>query len=453
VPNKTPLTVNNNQIRSKLGLAMKNLGYLATRVFNTPLLMSPSKMDVIINVLAPRMGLDVKPSVAADMSVPKPYRLNAENDGIGIIPIYGSLVHRALGMDAMSGIISYDDIRSQFKEAVNDSSIKSILLDAASFGGEVSGCFCLADDIYQARGIKPIYALVNEDAYSGAYALISAADTIFVPPTGGVGSIGVIMVHLDQSKFDEKIGAKYSIIYSGDRKKDFNFHEPLPDNVRDDAQKMIDDVREIFVRTVARNRQISEQAVRDTEAAIYQGQAAVDIGLADAVMSFSQVIEAITESNPKGANMPWFGKKAEKTQSQNTNAQESDLTPEEVYAQGYEEGMKAGNTAGMQAASQTGVQEGIKQGIEQERKRCLAVQEQVAAIGHLIDPKASVTLLNGLTSSGATIEMAGQQIIGLLSASQQQAEITSTVSPLSTGEINPVLAEAKRRAQAAQKGA
>ncbi len=448
---------------------MKNLSYLATRVFNTPLMISQDKAEIILSVLGPRMNLDITPYSAVDVSVPKRYRPeDASADGIGIVPIYGTLVHRILGVDATSELVSYTQINSWFTEALRDPLIKSILLDIDSPGGEISGLFGLVDTIYQARSIKPIYAMINESAYSAAYALASAAEAVFIPPTGGTGSIGVIIVHLDQSKFDEKIGAKYNIIYAGDRKKDFTSHEPLSKNVLAIGQGIVNDLRTIFVDSVAKNRRISAQVVRDTEAAIYQGQSAVDIGLVDDVMSYSQLIENITKSNQKGGkSMSWFDRKkavadqVRAAQATQVNAQtEEDLTPEQVYAQGYKEGLEAGKAEGaaiakaeLQTAIQASTQTGIQQGVEQERARCVQVSEQVAAIAHLVPVAAASTLLNSVVKSGATPEMAGQQIIGILAGQQQNTLVVSTVNATSTGEVNQLLVDARRRAQAAQKGA
>jgi len=447
---------------------MKNLAHIASMIFNTPLLIAPSKLEAILSAIGPRLNIEIKPEAAIDMSVPKRYRADSENiDGIGIVPIYGTLVHRNLGLDALSGLVSYEDIRKWFGEAENSSQVKSILLDIDSFGGEGGGCFALVDDIYQARGIKPIYAMINENAYSAGYAIASAADAVFIPPTGGAGSVGVVMVHIDQSKFDEKVGAKYNIIYSGDRKKDFNSHEPLSKEAQAIAQNQINDLREIFVNTVARNRNLSAQIVRDTEAGTYQGQAAVDIGLANEVMSYSQLIENITRSNKKGGkNMSWFDRKkavaaqVQAEQAAKQEMQEPELSPEQVYAQGYKDGLQNGKNEGMaaakaeaQAAIQTANQTATQAGVDQERVRCTQIQEQVSAISHLVTTSAATNaLLNSLIMSGASPEMAGQQIVGILASQQQNNKVISTVGATSVGEVNNLLVDAHRRKAAAEKG-
>lgn len=158
--------------------------------------------------------------------------------------------------------------------------------------------------------------------------------------------------------------------------------------------------------------------------------------------------------------MSWFDRKKATAQAQAqvqatqaaAQAGQEELSPEQVYAQGYEDGMKAGNAAGIQAGTQSGVQAGIQQGIDQERARATQVIEQVAAISHLIPSAAASTLLNSVIKSGATSEMAGQQIIGILAGQQANNTVVSTVSATSTGEANGLLADARRRAAAAKGG-
>ncbi len=88
------------------------LPHLATRVFDTPLLIAPQKLEVILRVLAPRFGLEAGPAaaaVAADRPTRKPYEVTP--DGIAVIPVEGTLVHKAYGLDAMSGMRSYVELQ------------------------------------------------------------------------------------------------------------------------------------------------------------------------------------------------------------------------------------------------------------------------------------------------------------------------------------------------------
>ncbi|WP_457923732.1 S49 family peptidase [Wolbachia endosymbiont of Muscidifurax uniraptor] len=207
-----------------------------------------------------------------------------------IIPIYGILTKKPGAFDKMLGMTSYEQIEEQITQSLADSGIETILLDIDSPGGEVNGIFDLADFIYSARGKKRIIAIANDDAYSAAYAIASSAEKVFVSRTSGVGSIGVIASHIDQSRFDEKQGIKYTTIFAGSRKNDLNPHEPMTSESLGSLQKEVDRLYEMFVQLIARNRNLSIQAIKSTEAGLYFGEKAVEIGLADGVTTFFEFI-------------------------------------------------------------------------------------------------------------------------------------------------------------------
>ncbi len=293
------------------------LPHLAGRVFGVPLLIQPQKLSVILQAIGPRLGLpagDIEidglgtPVLARmapdDLDDPdemedstcgqKPYLVTP--DGIAVIGVSGTLVKKASWLDAVSGMQSYESIRADFQDAVRDPRIQGILLDVDSPGGEVGGLFDLADEIYNARAQKPVYAIADDDAYSAAYAIASSADRLFVTRTGGVGSIGVIALHMDQSGFDEKAGRKYTAIFAGARKNDFNPHEALSSSAKDELQLEIDRLYGMFVGAVARNRGMKPALVRNTEAGLYFAEKSINAGLADQVGTFDDALDAVLEA-------------------------------------------------------------------------------------------------------------------------------------------------------------
>jgi signal peptide peptidase SppA len=261
---------------------MTPLPHLATRIFDTPLLIAPQKLEVIMAVLAPRLGLDVPtPAAAVALQAASRKAFEVTSDGIAIIPIEGTLVHKAYGLDAASGMRSYVDIQNEVEDAATDPAIKGILLEVDSLGGEVAGVFELADTIYAARSAKPIFAVANANAFSGAYLLASGAQRIYAGQSSGMGSIGVIVTHLDVSANDEQRGYKYTIIHAGARKADFNPHTPLTEEARAAIEVELNRTYGMLVKAVARNRGMSEGAIRDTDAGRYFGDQAIPVGLAD----------------------------------------------------------------------------------------------------------------------------------------------------------------------------
>ena len=275
--------------------------HLAQRIFNAPLAIHPAKVEIIVGALADRLGIAKVSRIEA--GVPHPLamedaefgfaepgrngrRLGYENfDGIASIEVSGTLVQKLNSLEPYSGMTGYDGIRQNFLTALADPNVKAIALSIDSPGGEVAGCFDLVDTIYNARGTKPVWAILSESAYSAAYAIASAADRICVPRTGGVGSIGVVWMHVDWSKAINGAGLEVTFLTYGDRKVDGAPEKPLSDSAKTNFQADIDKMGQLFVETVSRNRGVAASIVRDTQAGCFMGQDGVDLKLADAVMA------------------------------------------------------------------------------------------------------------------------------------------------------------------------
>lgn len=275
-----------------------SLMHLATRIFNTPLMIHPAKLNAILAILGPRLGLhaDSIPPVTVDLDPPDDETSSSGlTNGLAVIPIYGTLVKRSTGMDAMSGMTSYQEIRAQVDQAMADPQCKGLLFDIDSPGGESAGMFELSDYIYSLRGEKPMVAVSNDAMYSAAIGIGSAADDCWITSVGGAGSIGVYMLHTDQSEFDQIRGVKYTYIKSGAHKTEGNPHQPLSDSALASAQAEVDRQRDMFVDLVARNRGMASQKVFDTEAACYYGGDAVNMGLCNQVGSLADALADMGE--------------------------------------------------------------------------------------------------------------------------------------------------------------
>ena len=270
--------------------------HLASRLYGTPLLIARPKLDVILSVLGSRIGLHERAAPDLDMALPAPRSASAPRPGgIAVIPVVGTLVKRAMGIQAASGLMSYDEIDDRLDAALADPQIGGILLDLDSPGGEASGVFELAERIRAASAVKPIWAHANDAAYSAAYAIAAACQRLTLSQTAGVGSIGVIALHVDQSVKDAKDGLHYTAVYAGGHKNDFSPHEPLTPQASTALQSEVDRLYAIFATQVAAMRGLDEDAVRATEAGMFYGEQAVTAGLADAVLPLEQVLTEFAE--------------------------------------------------------------------------------------------------------------------------------------------------------------
>ena len=137
-------------------------------------------------------------------------------------------------------------------------------------------------------------------AGSAAYAIASAVDpgSIYVPRTGGTGSIGVICMHADFSEALTKAGIRVTFITNegADRKADGHPEIPLSPEALAAFKADIDAMGALFHETVARNRGLSVAAVRDQRAGTFMGANGVSAGLADAVMAPDAAFAAFLKS-------------------------------------------------------------------------------------------------------------------------------------------------------------
>ena len=241
---------------------MNLLPHLAARLFDVPLAIHRPKLDLILAVLGQRIGLPERTAAPAFLPTPRP--VVPGRPGIAVIPVHGTLVRRTLGLEAESGLLSYGALAEQLDAALADPAVAAILLDVDSPGGESGGVFDLADRIRAGTQVKSIWAVANEMAFSAAYALASAANRLLVSRTAGVGSIGVIAMHLDQSGKDAQEGLRYTAVFAGEHKNDLSPHAPLSDQGHARLRSEVDRVYGLFVDTVARQRGLAPAAVRAT---------------------------------------------------------------------------------------------------------------------------------------------------------------------------------------------
>jgi len=210
-------------------------------------------------------------------------------DGIAIIHVDGALSYRSDFMSYWFGEDTYNSIEAAFDKCMADDDVKGILFDINSPGGEVGGCADLADKIFNARGSKPygIVARTGGMMCSAAYWLGSSCEKVYTASNGTLGSIGVLCAF---TKFDESL-MKTTVVVS-DLSPD---KAPDPDDAKGLKliKKELNDLAEVFIAAVARNRGTTAEDVRDNygKGGVFIGEKAVAANLADGVMSIDDVCE------------------------------------------------------------------------------------------------------------------------------------------------------------------
>lgn len=259
----------------------------------TPWAILPEKLAVIESFLAHKAAGREVPEAeieAAVQSAQRPGRTAPK--GVGVVPIIGTITQRATFFSRWSGGASTEAVGAQVDAFAADPQMGTIVLEIDSPGGGVYGVGQLADKIAAAGKVKPVIAVVNSLAASAAYWIASAATEIVMAPDGEVGSIGVYLMHVDQSAANEREGVKVSFVKAGRLKAAGNSYEPLGDDARGSLQKAVDDFYAMFVSAVARGRKVDEAKVLSHfgEGATVRSAEALKVGMVDKIGTLDSVL-------------------------------------------------------------------------------------------------------------------------------------------------------------------
>jgi len=226
-------------------------------------------------------------------------------DGIAVLNIVGPLFRRANLFTAFSGATSYDIVRRDLQIALDDDKYKAILLNIDSPGGAANGCDELARAIFDARSAKPVIAYVGGTAASGGYWLASAASEIVVSDSAFLGSIGAVLSITDTSQGEKAAGIRrYDFVSAKSPKKR---SDPATRAGEDEFQRIADDLADVFISAVARNRGVSLEKVEADfgEGGMLIGAKAVAAGMADRLGTFEAVMKELsTDARSPGRPSP-----------------------------------------------------------------------------------------------------------------------------------------------------
>ncbi len=177
-------------------------------------------------------------------------------DKIAIIDIDGMIS----GDEGASVLLPQENTVSETKARLNmarrDPDVRAVVLRVSSPGGEVTACDVLHHEIQRFKkqtGI-PVVASIGDQGASGGYYLAVAADTVLANPTAIVGSIGVVLQHLDLSGLLEKIGVSFSPIKSAEKKDIGSPFRTMTADEQKILQKLVDDMFNRFVDIVDEGR-------------------------------------------------------------------------------------------------------------------------------------------------------------------------------------------------------
>lgn len=284
---------------------MTNFPLWAQRVFNTPVAISPMKLDAIVEYLDLRMsgGLPDRINVGALEGVQmramaddasfyasdtqRPFRSSGH---IAVIPVRGTLVQKASWMDAESGLVGYNDILRQARAAMAADDIHGIFMPYATGGGECAGMWATAEELAsysKAEGGKPIYAYLDDHACSAGYVLASSADRIFGRREVYGGSIAALISMVDKSQAYQNAGLKQHVVRAdwADRKARGTGGEAFDAGLMASMQHLVDEASELIVEFVSAMRGIPVAQIKALRGDIFTASEMLEAGLLDEIAS------------------------------------------------------------------------------------------------------------------------------------------------------------------------
>jgi len=158
----------------------------------------------------------------------------------------------------------------------------AILLEIDSLGGYPVAGEEVANALKNAK--KPTVAVIRQTGDSAAYWATTGADRIFASSLSDVGSIGVSMSYLDNTKKNEVDGLTYNGLSAGKFKDTGDPDKTLTEEEKRLLQRDLDLLHEKFISAVATNRSLDIEKVRIlADGSTMLGDAALANGLIDQI--------------------------------------------------------------------------------------------------------------------------------------------------------------------------
>ena len=229
------------------------------------------------------------------------YNHGRKEGSTGILRIEGPITPYASAFTNASGIVSAEGLAADLNDMAADASISRVVMVFDSPGGAATGISELAAQI--ADFPKPISSYVYGMAASAAYWLASASDEIISSDTGMVGSIGTVM-----TVASDKGAGRVKIVSSQSPRKQA---DPDTKDGRAHYQGIVDAMADVFIDTVAKNRETTRENVIENygRGGIVMPAAALERGMVDGVSTLRAFMAEFNSKTIEAGCSRWEKKK------------------------------------------------------------------------------------------------------------------------------------------------
>ena len=315
---------------------------LARQVFNTPQLVLADDLQAIAQFLVnrangvemdseyvnvkddtPKFELSANPTEEDIIKYERAINGISEDGTTGHLDVTGTLVAKHDDFNACMGFTSYEKLYSQFEKQVS-MGIEKVVLNVDSGGGEARTAFEMADQ-FKALAVGnniPIYAYVDGLSASAAFLWSSIADEIVARPDSEIGSVGVVVQLVNNSKMLENKGITRKFITYGDNKVPFDDSGEFTAKFIQSIQEKVNKTGIQFNKFIARNRNMRVEDVIATQAEVFDTEDALKVGFIDKVMTKSEFYENYLPSKSNMKSMYFLQSEENMTKNVELNADE-----------------------------------------------------------------------------------------------------------------------------------
>jgi signal peptide peptidase SppA len=218
-------------------------------------------------------------------------------NNVGVIEIKGGLTNKDNWVTQLFGLSTYPEIIRAASELMLDDSITDIVLDIDSGGGTAAGIESVSRSLKAVASVKPVYAITGGQMASAAYWLGSTASKVHATQMAQLGSIGVVATHMSMVGRLGDEGIEATVLRAGKYKAPGSQFEKLSERDQGILQKELDTLHGFFLEHVAtsRNLSMSDKAAWG-EGQTFFGTEAIEVGLADKIMSPEELILSLEKS-------------------------------------------------------------------------------------------------------------------------------------------------------------
>lgn len=339
-------------------------------------------------------------------------------DGVATLRIKGVMTKDPQPCASLFGTTSTTLARRALRNAVADASVRSVLLDIDSPGGQVAGTSDLADEVFRLREQKPIVAYMRQGC-SAAYWVGANASRVICGESSIVGSIGILAPMEDTSEAAKAAGVRVHVVKSAEFKGDGVAGTPITDAQIAEAQRLVDGLHAQFVASVARGRGIgAEAAAKLADGRVHLGAEAKALGLVDSVASDDVALQvaanmarpafspsasgsSVGAATRKEPSMPNIKEILAKLRKNPEALAQAGVTEDELTALDNDDPTEATSTqTGTQAAQNGGVSPEIQRQLEELRAASAQSAATAKALTDATLNAAATAFANDLVLAG-----------------------------------------------------